>query len=194
MKVISGGQTGVDQTALRTARAFGYETGGTAARGWKTDAGPSPWLADYGLVECRFNGYRPRTIQNVIDADCTVWFGDRDSPGGRLTLSTCVRLEKRYLVNPTATELCAALETVKVLNVAGNRLRINPAASAQAHQVLKEALAPVDANSRLKHERQTGDLILDMIQRDTAKAKGRPVEEHPDECQCFACMFSGRNL
>lgn len=32
-KVISGGQQGVDLAALRAARAFGLETGGTAAKG-----------------------------------------------------------------------------------------------------------------------------------------------------------------
>ena len=49
LTVISGGQTGVDQAALRAARSCGIPTGGWAPRGWLTEDGPAPWLADYGL-------------------------------------------------------------------------------------------------------------------------------------------------
>jgi len=42
--VVSGGQTGVDQAALRAARASGIATGGWAPKGWATEAGPAPWL------------------------------------------------------------------------------------------------------------------------------------------------------
>lgn len=51
-RVISGGQTGADQAALRAARACGIPTGGWAARGWLTEDGPAPWLAEWGLAEC----------------------------------------------------------------------------------------------------------------------------------------------
>jgi hypothetical protein len=88
-KVISGGQTGADQAALRAARAAGVATGGYAPRGFLTEAGPAPWLADFGLVECPIAGYPARTRLNVATADVALWFGDPDSPGGKLTLSTC---------------------------------------------------------------------------------------------------------
>jgi hypothetical protein len=52
-RVISGGQTGADQGGLRAAQACGIPTGGWAPRGWLTEAGPAPWLADWGLVECQ---------------------------------------------------------------------------------------------------------------------------------------------
>ena len=48
-KIISGGQTGVDQAALRAAKACGIPTGGWAPKGWRTEDGPAPWLADLGL-------------------------------------------------------------------------------------------------------------------------------------------------
>lgn len=52
--VISGGQTGVDQAALRAARASGIVTGGFAPKGWATEDGPAPWLgSEYGLVGVR---------------------------------------------------------------------------------------------------------------------------------------------
>jgi hypothetical protein len=142
-KIISGGQTGVDQVGLAVAQALHYATGGTMPKGWRTSEGPDRQLAvDYGLKESWSPGYRVRTRQNVIDSDFTVWFGDPHSPGGKLTLQCCQALNKRYMINPTAGELRAALERyeVKVLNVAGNRLWTNPQASEQARAVLREAL------------------------------------------------------
>jgi hypothetical protein len=88
-KIISGGQTGVDQAALRAARAAGIPTGGHAAKGWLTEAGPDPALADFGLVEAPVAGYPARTWLNVVAADAALWFGDPASPGGKLTLSSC---------------------------------------------------------------------------------------------------------
>lgn len=146
LTIISGGQTGVDQVGLCVARELGYPTGGTAPKGWKTDAGPAPWLADYGLVECRFNGYRPRTIQNVNSADATVWFGVV-SAGYRCTKSAVDRAMDRrpyrWIENPSADALRSELQTyaIRILNIAGNRLRTNPQASVQARVVLTETLA-----------------------------------------------------
>lgn len=51
-RVISGGQSGVDQAALRAARAAGIPTGGSMPRGFLTEDGPRPDFAElYGLVE-----------------------------------------------------------------------------------------------------------------------------------------------
>jgi hypothetical protein len=73
--------------ALRAAKAAGVATGGYAARGWQTEAGPAPWLADYGLIECPTVGYPARTRLNVAAANAVLWLGDVSSPGGKLTLS-----------------------------------------------------------------------------------------------------------
>ena len=143
-RVISGGQTGVDQVALEVAKALGYETGGTAPKGYRTDAGPNLALRDlYGLKESWSPQYAPRTIVNVRDADAVVWFGDPSSPGGRLTLEMAEQHRKRYRVNPTPAELCDWLDQWPehhVLNVAGNRLRTNPAATEAARAALTYAL------------------------------------------------------
>lgn len=37
MKIISGGQTGIDQMALEQASKIGIMTGGTACKGWLTE-------------------------------------------------------------------------------------------------------------------------------------------------------------
>jgi len=89
-RVVSGGQTGADQAGLRAARGAGIPTGRWAPLGWKTEDGPAPWLADFGLVECEEPGYPAMTRANVRDSEGTIWFGDPDWPGGRTTLRACV--------------------------------------------------------------------------------------------------------
>ncbi len=89
-RLITGGQTGADQGALFGARTHGTPTGGFAPKGYLTEDGPSPWLADFGLVESDDPTYPGRTRQNVRAADACLWFGNPHSPGGKLTLTQCV--------------------------------------------------------------------------------------------------------
>lgn len=92
-KIISGGQTGADQGGLYAARRLGIPTGGYAPYGWITDAGPAPWLEDYGLVEMPVgNEYRQRTIKNVWSSNAVLWFGNPSSPGGTLTVNEAKRV------------------------------------------------------------------------------------------------------
>lgn len=123
-KIISGGQTGIDQLGLDIAMATGLETGGTAAKGWMTEYGPmETLLKSYGLVECEKPGYPARTWKNVMDSDMTVLFGDEHSPGSILVKRYCKILGKECVVNRSADQLLALLidRKVKILNVAGNR-------------------------------------------------------------------------
>jgi hypothetical protein len=142
MKVISGGQSGADQTGIRVARELGYETGGTAPLGWRTEYGPAPWLADYGLIEDDSEHYQGRTDKNVQAADGTVLFGDVDSSGSRRTRYTCIRYNKPYTVNPSVEALIGfiILHQITILNVAGNRESVNPEIVAQVRAVLAPAL------------------------------------------------------
>lgn len=145
LTIISGGQTGVDQAALAVATDLGFPTGGTAPLGYRTDDGPMPELLRdvYGLQECAFYGYRPRTILNVLRADLTVWFGDPGSPWGWLTIGTAQQQHKPLLINPTVDVLLHRIGSlhVQILNVAGNRKRTNPGASAQATLILGAVLS-----------------------------------------------------
>jgi hypothetical protein len=98
-KVISGGQTGVDQAALRSARAAGIPTGGFAAKGWQTEDGPAPWLADFGLEQFKSGGYAVRTRANVAISDGTLLLSDRELSGGSLlTFKECKRAGVTRLV------------------------------------------------------------------------------------------------
>jgi hypothetical protein len=82
--ILSGGQTGADQGALWAARALLIPTAGWAPFGFKTETGPAPGLADYGLTE-HPGGYAARTRANVADAHAVLVIGKR-SPGSMLTL------------------------------------------------------------------------------------------------------------
>lgn len=145
--IISGGQTGVDQTALEVAQLHGYETGGTAPKGYRTDDGPAVWLkTKYGLKESSARAYSVRTFQNVRDAHATVWFGTIISSGYECTYrAVLVETRRRqyfWLVNPTAEDLRQWLEEnpIGILNVAGNRRSTHPESMIKARPILVEAL------------------------------------------------------
>lgn len=141
MKIISGGQTGADQGGLFGASDLGIETGGCAPKGWRTEAGPAPWLAKYGLVEDISEGYEHRTVVNVRSANATVIFGKPESAGSRLTLRSCGRQGKPYLINPSAIELKLWVVEFgyECLNIAGNRESVNPGITEQVRAIIVEA-------------------------------------------------------
>lgn len=92
--VISGGQTGVDQAALRAASDLNIKTGGTMPKEYMTELGPHrkfSWL--YGMAESHSSAYLVRTIQNVQDADMTLLIG-RMAGGTKTTGELCLRLKK----------------------------------------------------------------------------------------------------
>lgn len=126
MKVISGGQTGIDQLGLTVARLNGLPTGGYAPKGWLTEDGPQREILEgFGLVECPTAGYPARTRLNVQSSDGTIWFGTTDSTGYRCTWKEAHRLKKPWLENPISPERIVVqwLMTfgIQTLNVAGNR-------------------------------------------------------------------------
>lgn len=141
-KVITGGQTGADRAGLEAARRSGYDTGGTVPRGYMTSAGPDPTLKEFGMTEHKSSRYPPRTIENVRDADGTVWFGNEETPGGRLTIATARRIGKPLLINPSAGELRSWImkNHVEVLNVAGDRETNSPGIQARVEELLEQIL------------------------------------------------------
>jgi len=118
-KIISGGQTGVDQLGLEIGKELGIETGGTAPIGFLTEAGEKdPSLAEkYGVKEItdeeqstyavgKKDDYTARTEMNIIDSDGTVYFAtDEDSRGKKATQNFAEKHNKPFLLNPTSKEL-----------------------------------------------------------------------------------------
>jgi hypothetical protein len=128
-KIISGGQTGADRTALELAKEFGFETGGFAPKGYLTETGPDTSLRGlFGLQEARYKDYPYRTRLNIEAADMTVIYGRMISGGSRLTEELCEKVGSFYMVNPTSDELIKEIleQQYTTINVAGNRLSKNP--------------------------------------------------------------------
>lgn len=153
MKIISGGQTGVDQAALQAAKEFGLKTGGFMPKGFRTQAGDNPLLArTYGLHETKSREYPPRTLKNVLEADATLILGYPTSRGCRFTIKCCEANKKTYItVRKEATDLMTRehvikelvawirYNNVKIVNVAGNREESHPGIGEWARLLLVEA-------------------------------------------------------
>lgn len=150
-KVISGGQTGVDQAALRAAHAAGVPTGGWAPKGWQTEAGPAPWLARYGLLP-HAGGYAARTRANASESDATLILFEGGVTGGTaLTVREVEGFARPcHMVNVGAVHgrhgeaavagvlAWLAAEGVATLNVAGPRESKHPGIGARAEGFLNE--------------------------------------------------------
>ena len=97
MKIVSGGQTGVDRAALDAALELGIEAGGWCPEGRLAEDGA---IAEkYPLKELPKAGYLQRTKRNVIDSDGTVIIFYGNPAGGTLlTLESCIKDGKPFLL------------------------------------------------------------------------------------------------
>ena len=150
LKIISGGQTGADLGGLRAAKSSDIETGGCAAKGFKTENGVSEEIETlYHLVDKGYD-YVERTKENIRNADITLIFADNiASPGTKLTIRTCRENKKPCKINPPAYAVEAIFtkmqkilpeDAVFVVNVAGNRESVAPGIGARAENVMRHAI------------------------------------------------------
>ena len=153
-KIISGGQTGVDQAALRAAKACGIPTGGWAPKGFRTENGPTPWLAEFGLREHASADYAVRTRANIRDAGLTLILLTRESDlarGTALTLRVAQASKAQgvdhyvsVMSHRGAVERCRdALKWFanaggSVVNVAGPRESESPGIGERAEKFLRD--------------------------------------------------------
>lgn len=145
--IISGGQTGADQGALVGAQRIGIKTGGWMPRGFLTECGPCPSLAEiYGLKEHPSPAYPPRTRQNVKDAHGTIWIGERDTFGYVCTHNAVEKYERPFLLDPDPKTLRQWVETwnIRILNVAGPRASKNKDAHRLAAELIVKAFSPYE--------------------------------------------------
>lgn len=151
LKIVSGGQTGVDRGALDAALAAGAPCGGWCPLGRRAEDGPIP--ARYPLAETTSADYAVRTRANVADSDATliVAFGV-PSGGTALTLELCGELGRPWLqVDAEQEAVAAAAERVRAfvtdnavatLNVAGPRASGEPRAAGYARRLVAAVLEP----------------------------------------------------
>lgn len=147
MKIVSGGQTGVDRGALDAAMAVGIPHGGWCPRGRLAEDGRIPDC--YELAETDSGRYVVRTERNVLDSDATLILC-RDTPQGgtELTRRLAEQHEKAYLVvdldEPALPSKVAGWlqdNGVETLNVAGPRESQSPGIQADAENFIRSVLA-----------------------------------------------------
>ena len=148
LKVVSGGQTGVDRAALDAAMQLGIPCGGWCPRGRRAEDGTIP--PTYPLIETPDTRYPQRTEWNVRDSDGTlVLYAGKPGGGTALTLRIAARLGKPLVrmdldAAPDAGGVAywIASRGIRILNVAGPREGECPGIGVRAARFLHAALGP----------------------------------------------------
>ena len=146
IRIVSGGQTGVDRAGLAWAIRRGLPYEGWCPKGRRAEDGTIP--SRYRLRQTPSTRYAQRTAWNVRDSDATVIFSQlpRLLCGARRTLDSCRDFGKPvlYLASDILTVSESALLLrkflrqyhVRLLNVAGPRRSQEPRAGRFAQSVL----------------------------------------------------------
>ncbi|AGA90387.1 hypothetical protein Thimo_1608 [Thioflavicoccus mobilis 8321] len=143
LRVVSGGQTGVDRAALDAALALGLAIGGWCPRGRRAEDGPI--AGRYPLVETPGSDYAQRTAWNVRDSDATLILHRGSLTGGTaLTAELAHRYARPLLTCDLSRPLVSAAivdrlleNSVRVLNCAGPRESGAPGIEAKAYLACK---------------------------------------------------------
>jgi hypothetical protein len=156
-KIVSGGQTGVDQAALRAAVACGLAIGGWCPPGRVSEDGKIPDF--YPLKETPEERSQDaldiprsqRTEWNVRDSDATLvlWPGTfhKPDPGTRYTVDCVLRYKKHLLICDPAEQrdVDRAVEwiirnNIETLNVSGPSESTSPGVGALAERFIRKLL------------------------------------------------------
>jgi Circularly permutated YpsA SLOG family len=130
VKIISGGQTGVDRAALDAALKHRIDCGGWCPAGRLDEFGRIP--DRYPVNELEGGGFTERTLQNVKDSDGTVIiYSGKLSGGTEQTVRFCLEQQRPHqlldaskIPAEEAARLIAGFvrnHKVDILNVAGPR-------------------------------------------------------------------------
>jgi len=135
LKIVSGGQSGVDRAALDVAIKLGIPHGGWVPKGRLAEDGP---LSEtYRMRETPTANYSERTEKNVIDSDGTLIISRGELTGGsEATREMALKHARPWLhvdLNRTSAFLSAVRITewlrvhrIRTLNVAGPRASKDP--------------------------------------------------------------------
>lgn len=155
LKIVSGGQTGVDRGALQAAMDLGLDWGGWAPKGWVSEDGAIPALYRVRMREHASPNYLGRTRRNVMDSHATLIIANSLplSGGTQKTRFLCQEASRPHFVVSLGD--AAAVEKVRkwlgqffaaahpapfVLNVAGPRQSKSGGIQKRARRFLAEVL------------------------------------------------------
>ncbi len=143
-RIVSGGQTGVDQAALDVAIELGISHGGWCPLGRLCETGK---IADkYKLQEMNSADYAARTLQNVKDSDGTLILYLHKLSGGTALTGRFAREHGKPLhrvrmdldVNYSQIVDWILMNSIRVLNIAGPRASSQPEIHSITGRVLKK--------------------------------------------------------
>ena len=157
MRLISGGQSGVDRAGLDAAIAKDVEHGGLCPKGRKAEDGPID--AKYNLTETISSSYLPRTEKNVENSDVTFIFVYGNATGGSArTVGFCIEHNKPYIVinldvpeplSSFSDRLADYIEDMDenlIINIAGSRESKAPGIYEITRKILETLIEDVDHN------------------------------------------------
>ncbi len=147
-KIVSGGQTGVDQAGLDVAIKLGIPYGGWIPKGRKTENGPLP--QKYSMQEMPTSRYSDRTEKNVVDSDGTLIISRGQlTDGSEYTRKMAMKHHRPWLhIDITkdakfhaATRIVSWIfdNEIRKLNVAGPRASKDPEIYLDAMNIIESA-------------------------------------------------------
>jgi hypothetical protein len=155
-RIISGGQTGVDRSALDVAIFLEIPHGGWCPRNRLAEDGEIP--DHYQLQETAATDYSVRTEQNVLEGDGTLVLFYQDLNGGTLlTVKYCKRHRRPVMIVDLSDDwddeenskileqvrMWLGNESIRCLNVAGPRESNVPGINRIAERFLLKVLQPL---------------------------------------------------
>ena len=146
LKIVSGGQTGVDRAAMDIAMELGLSCGGWCPKWRKAEDGIIP--AKYQLEETPSADYRQRTEWNVRDSDGTLILTVGPVSGGTALTADFAEKHNRpcFVVDLSADPAIESIRRwieqnrIRTLNVAGPPESRQPGIYDQAAAVLRRLL------------------------------------------------------
>lgn len=150
IKIISGGQTGVDRAALDFAIRHGFPHDGRCPRGRLAEDGFIPPI--YRLRETKSPEYEERTEKNVLDSDATLIVArKKELSGGTAFTKACAEKHNRPMLviceseglerSSTVLKAFILQNNVRALNIAGPRESQAPGLGKFVEHLLEAALA-----------------------------------------------------
>ena len=134
-KIISGGQTGVEQAALDAAIKYNFSHGGWIQKGRKTEDGILPY--EYKLKELNSGAHPNYTEKNVINSDGTLIISHDKLKGGSVLPRRLAKKYNRQFLHINLDETPAFIAAskinnwiieydIEILNVTGSRAGKDP--------------------------------------------------------------------
>lgn len=148
MKIISGGQTGVDRAALDVAIALDIPHGGWCPKGRLAENNTTIPL-EYNLQETDSADFEERTKFNIRDSDATLIIipviPNNASDGTQLTINEVTRCKKPFLIiglnkafNFDEILIWIIENKITTLNIAGPRESNAPGIYQETFKILKK--------------------------------------------------------